>query len=83
MERTRLSSKGQVIIPKGVRATHGWEAGEEFTVRDVGYGILLIPLRPFPVTELNDVVGCTQYNGPARSLEEMQAAIARGASGQK
>lgn len=80
MERTRLSGKGQIIIPKGVRASHGWEPGEEFIVRDLGYGVLLIPSRPFPVTRLEDVVGCTGYVGPVRSLEEMDAGISRGAS---
>ena len=30
METTRLSSKGQVIIPKTLRDAHHWLAGQEF-----------------------------------------------------
>lgn len=30
-------------------------------------------------TRLEDVAGCLRYNGPAKSLSEMEAAIARGA----
>ena len=41
MTKTRLSSKGQVIIPAQVRAAHHWEAGQELTVVDAGDGILL------------------------------------------
>ena len=30
MEKTRLSNKGQVVIPKAVRLFHGWKPGLEF-----------------------------------------------------
>ena len=33
-----------------------------------------------PETTVDDLIGCTGYKGPARSLEEMEAAIAAGAS---
>jgi hypothetical protein len=32
-----------------------------------------------PVTTLEDLIGCAGYSGPSRSLEEMEAGIARGA----
>ncbi len=34
METTRLSNKGQIVIPKNVRNAHGWEPGLEFIVED-------------------------------------------------
>ena len=34
VEKTRLSNKGQIVIPKQVRAAHGWEPGLEFVVED-------------------------------------------------
>lgn len=57
METTKLSSKGQVIIPKAVRKTHHWETGLELVVIDAGDGILLRPRTPFESTGLADVAG--------------------------
>ena len=47
METTKLSSKGQVVLPKWVRDARSWEPGTEFAVEEVSEGILLRPLRPF------------------------------------
>lgn len=78
MEVTRLSSKGQVIIPKTLRTAHHWEAGQELIAIDVGDGILLKPKNPFPETTLDQVVGCLKYFGKPKSLDEMEDAIRRG-----
>ena len=75
METTRLSSKGQIILPKVVRDQHGWEAGTDFLVEDTGDGVLLRPVKKGRVTRLEDVVGCLKVKGPARTIEEMDAAI--------
>jgi AbrB family looped-hinge helix DNA binding protein len=78
METTRLSSKGQVILPKSIRSAHHWDPGVEFVVEDTPEGVLLRPVKPFRRTRLEDVVGCTGYQGPARTVEEMDTAIALG-----
>jgi AbrB family looped-hinge helix DNA binding protein len=78
MATTKLSSKGQVIIPKPVRAAHGWEAGQELIVVDMGDGVLLKPKAPFPPSDLDNVAGCLKYKGKAKTLAEMENAIARG-----
>ncbi|GFE62516.1 AbrB/MazE/SpoVT family DNA-binding domain-containing protein [Geobacter sp. AOG2] len=75
METTLLSSKGQVIIPKTIRSSHHWQPGTRFVVEDVQGGVLLKPLNVFPATDLESGLGCTGYKGPAKSLDEMQAAI--------
>lgn len=75
METTKLSSKGQVILPKSVRVAHNWQAGMEFAVEEVADGVLLRPLKPFPATHLEDVAGCVGYKGPKKSLEDMEQAI--------
>jgi AbrB family looped-hinge helix DNA binding protein len=80
METTRLSSKGQVILPKSLRDAHHWAPGTEFEVEDRPEGILLRPKKRFPATQLDDVIGCANYTGPAKSLEEMEEAIAKGVS---
>jgi AbrB family looped-hinge helix DNA binding protein len=82
METTRLSSKGQVILPKSLRDAHRWVSGTEFEVEDRPEGVLLRPKKRFPATTLLEVVGCVGYQGPAKSLEEMDAAIERGVRAQ-
>ena len=79
MDTTRLSSKGQVIIPKPVRSAHHWEAGQELVVIDVGDGVLLRPRAAFRETTLDSVAGCLAYSGRAKTLGDMEAAIERGA----
>lgn len=75
VETTRLSSKGQVIIPKAVRTAHRWEAGLDFMVIDTGDGILLKPQAPFVATVLSDVAGMLKDKVPKRSDAEIQAAL--------
>lgn len=75
MESTKLSSKGQVVIPKSLRNTHRWEAGMEFTVIDVGDGLLLKPKAPFAPAELAEVAGLFKDKVTARTDEEIEAAL--------
>ena len=77
MATTKLSSKGQIILPKSVRDSHHWAAGTEFLVEDTAEGIMLRPAKSFRPTVLQDVIGSTGYKGPAKTLEEMKAAIAQ------
>lgn len=79
MEKTRLSNKGQVVIPKAIRARRGWKAGLEFVIEDVGDGIKLRPIKPYKETTMKEVIGCIDYKGPRKSLQDMEAAIAKGA----
>jgi AbrB family looped-hinge helix DNA binding protein len=78
MQTTRLSSKGQVILPKAIREAYHWSVGTELEIEECPDGIVLRPKKPVPTTRLSDVVGCAGYRGPAKSLEDMEEAIARG-----
>ncbi|MGA2072367.1 MAG: AbrB/MazE/SpoVT family DNA-binding domain-containing protein [Terriglobia bacterium] len=78
METTRLSSKGQIVLPKSVREARSWKPGTEFAVDETSEGILLRPLRPFPPTNISDVFGCLKYKGRAKTLRQMDMAIAKG-----
>ena len=78
METTKLSSKGQVIIPKHYRNSHHWEAGQELIVIDTGDGILLKPKTPFQETSIENVASCLKYTGKPKSIEDMELAIAQG-----
>jgi len=75
----RLSTKGQLVVPKEIRERHGWSAGSELMFEDLGDKVILREARGVPETRLEDLIGCTGYRGPARTLEEMEAGIARGA----
>ena len=78
MDTTKLSSKGQLILPKSVRDARNWRPGTEFQIEETPEGILLRALKPFAPTKLKDVVGSTGYAGPAKSTEEMNLAIGLG-----
>lgn len=75
METTRLSSKGQIIIPMALREAHQWEVGQEFIAIETDDGILLKPKKTFPETTLEDVAGCLRYQGPTKSLQDFEDAI--------
>jgi AbrB family looped-hinge helix DNA binding protein len=77
--RTRLSTKGQLIIPKAIRERHGWSPGSELALEDHGDAVVIRSVKHGPETTFEELVGCIGYRGPARSLEDMEAAIARGA----
>lgn len=44
MLTTKLSSRGQLVIPKQVRDAHQWSEDTEFSVHDQDDGIFLVPL---------------------------------------
>ena len=77
METTKLSSKGQIILPKSIRDARQWKPGTEFAVETVKEGVLLRPVKPFPVTKIEDLAGSLKYDGPPKTLEEMDEAITK------
>jgi len=79
MLTTKLSSKGQVIIPKEIRNRHRWETGQVLQAIDTDDGILLRPSSPFPETTMKEVASCLSYSGKTITIEEMEAAIKKGA----
>jgi len=76
VDTTKLSSKGQIVLPSAVRKAKAWRTGQELAVESTPEGVLLRPMKPFPPTRLEDVVGCAGYRGPRRSLADMDAAVA-------
>lgn len=79
MEKTRLSHKGQVVIPHRVREEFGWEPGVEFAVEAIEGGIALRPIKAFKPTTVDEVFGCLHYKGPKKSLKDMEEGIRKGA----
>lgn len=74
---TVISTKGQVILPKAIRDRRHWAAGTRLTVEDTPDGVLLRATPAFPETSIDAVFGSLRYSGPALSIEEMDAVIAR------
>ncbi|MBI1821629.1 MAG: AbrB/MazE/SpoVT family DNA-binding domain-containing protein [Nitrospirae bacterium] len=83
MKTTKLSSKGQVILPKSVRVAHHWEPGVKLAVEDREDGVLLRPVKPFKTTTLKEVMGCVGFKGPVKTLKDMEEAIAAEARAKK
>jgi AbrB family looped-hinge helix DNA binding protein len=77
METTRLSTKGQIILPKNIRTSRAWVPGTEFTVEETGDGILLRPAGRFPQADLDDVAGCLWTKRKSKTPAQMQSAIRR------
>lgn len=75
-QTTRLSTKGQVILPKAIRDRRHWHAGIELIVEETPEGVLLKPAKVFPETRPEEVFGMLRYGGPPKSLAEMDAAVA-------
>lgn len=77
MEITRLSTKGQIVLPKNIRSSRAWGPGTEFTVEETDDGVLLRPADRFPATSLADVAGCLRSRRKPKTITQMKAAIAR------
>jgi AbrB family looped-hinge helix DNA binding protein len=77
MDTTRLSTKGQIILPKGIRDSRAWGPGTEFTVEETGDGIVLRPAARFPDTDLEEVAGCLRSKRKSGMPERMRDAIGR------
>jgi len=73
---TRVSTKGQVILPKELRERRRWTTGTELIVEETPEGVLLRAKPAFAASRPEDVFGSLPYRGPAKSIAEMNDAIA-------
>jgi AbrB family looped-hinge helix DNA binding protein len=76
--KTRMSTKGQVILPKATRDRQHLKPGVEFLVEETPAGILLKPQPLFPPKTIDEVAGMLKGHreGPPPSVEEMDEAVA-------
>ena len=72
---TTVSTKGQVILPKAIRQRRKWGPGTRLIVEETPEGVLLKPAPLFPPTRPEDVAGMLAYDGPPKTIEEMDEAI--------
>jgi AbrB family looped-hinge helix DNA binding protein len=73
--RARISSKGQLVLPKEIRESRGLGPGSEVEIQEVPGGILLKLVRSPEPTSVEDLLGCTGYRGPRKTLKDMEEAI--------
>lgn len=79
--KTRMSAKGQVVIPKDVRDALGLQPGQTLDVVQMSGGVLLRPAsrksgRSFDEI-LKEIRTLYRHEGPAVSIEEMDIAVGR------
>jgi AbrB family looped-hinge helix DNA binding protein len=75
---TVVSSKGQVILPKAVRARRNWPAGARLVVEETAEGVLLRPAPLFATTDRAEVFASVKTSRPPLTIEQMDAAVADG-----
>ena len=78
METVKLSTKGQIVIPKEIRENHHLSAGTEFSIVFVGNEIRLKPLPVFPATRVEEGLGILAREG-RHPLGEQETDLAVGA----
>lgn len=77
--RARISSKGQLVLPKEIRESRGLHPGSEVEIQEVPGGILLKLVRSPEQVSVEDLLGCTGYRGARKTLKDMEEAIREGA----
>jgi AbrB family looped-hinge helix DNA binding protein len=63
METVKVSSKGQVVIPKSIREAHRITAGTALVVTSVGDEIRMKPALGIEPTTVAEVAGCLYRKG--------------------
>lgn len=72
--QTKLSAKGQVVIPVELREKMRLVPGTRFEIHETAGEIRLKPLgrpNPFPRTATADLDRLPRWSGPAKSVEEI------------
>lgn len=49
---TKMSSRGQIVVPEELRNEFGWGVGTSFTVEVYQGSVIMQPLRPTPQTQM-------------------------------
>jgi AbrB family looped-hinge helix DNA binding protein len=76
--KSRVSTKGQIVLPKAIRDKRKWAPGTELTVEETPEGVLLKTAPLFAPTKIDDVAGMLRGKSRASrvvSIEEMDEAV--------
>jgi AbrB family looped-hinge helix DNA binding protein len=72
---TKLSAKGQLILPKAIRQRRQWVTGTQLVVEETTEGVLLRPAAVVRPTKPKEVFGSLSFSGKPKTVEEMNAGI--------
>lgn len=77
--RAKISSKGQLVLPKAVRDAYDLGPGSEVEIESAGDTILLRPRKRKPRTgrayTVDEVAGFLKYDGPPIAVEDMNRLV--------
>ncbi len=75
MLESSITKKGQTTLPKPVRETLGVQAGDRVRYVISDGMVCILPVRP-----ISRLFGVLQHDGPAVTVEQMDEAVADGAT---
>ncbi len=76
METVKMSSKGQIVIPKAMRDSHHLQPGVEFIIIEEGNSLRLMPAANIKQATVDEVGGILHRAGRVpMSDDDMRAAL--------
>jgi len=76
VETVKMSSKGQIVIPKALRDAHHLHPGVEFVIIEEGNSLRLMPAASIKQTTVDEVGGILHRAGRVpMSDDDMRAAL--------
>ena len=78
MDRTRISSKGQIVIPKQIRDRHRWGPGTELAVINAPGGVRIEALQRGKTLTASEVFGCLQHKGKSLPIGQLAKPVKLG-----
>jgi AbrB family looped-hinge helix DNA binding protein len=78
--RAKMSSKGQIVVPKSVRDAHGWREGTELEFVESGRAVVLRPVERFdprfpPITTEEFLARSIKVDKPLPNDREIEEII--------
>lgn len=71
----RMSSKGQVVVPRELREKRGWRAGTALEIVDTPRGLVIRGAGAPEALPVDALFGCIPYRGPKHSVAEMDRSV--------
>ena len=72
---TKVSDKGQVVVPKALRDLKGWHPGTDLEVIDLGEGVMLRPRKQTKTLTVDEAIAgfrvLYRHAGPPVPLDQL------------